>query len=145
MPRGEQSDNVVIGLVLVLGLAALATPIAIRFIMPIESAAAAAPEKLRPREGRAPAPPPDLSRQRLAYPGGCGVNDFKDGRRIEIQIRRKLQVQRFGGLNVSVTPACVTVLSGVVRSESERKLAIKTAAHPWTRIDARGLLADPQP
>lgn len=145
MPRGDSSDNVIIGLALGLGLLALATPIAIRSWLPVRGAAAASPEKLRPRQAETAEPERDLSSQRLAYPGGCGVTDFKDGRRIEAQIRRKLQTQYLGGLEVKVTPACVTLLSGEVPSEAERRRAIKAAAHPWTRIDARGLAVVAEP
>lgn len=139
MSRRASSDNVIIGLALGLGLLALATPIAIRVLMPLDSASAAAPQKLRPGSEGPSSPQPDLSSQRLAYPGGCGVNDFKDGRRIAEQIRRKLHVHRFFDLEVSVTPACVTLLNGEVRSEAELERAVKAASHPWTRTDPRGL------
>jgi len=139
MARGESSDKVIIGIALFIGALALATPIAIRFMLPIESASAAAPKRVRPRSGESPAQRPDLSSQRLAYPGGCGATDFKDGRRIAEQIRRKLRVHQLAGVEVSVTPACVTLLRGEVRSEADRERAIKAASHPWTQIDADGL------
>lgn len=137
MARGDSSEKVIIGLALFIGLLALATPIAIRFMLPIESASAAESKELRPRRGQSQPRESDLSSQRLAYPGGCGVGDFKDGRRIALQIRRKLQVHRLGGLEVAVTPKCVAVLSGEVQSEVERSKAIKAADHPFTKTDAR--------
>lgn len=139
MPRGESSDNVIIGLALFMGLLALATPIALRYWLPRDGGSSEAPRKLEPQLNETAEPDRDLSRERLAYPGGCAVTDFKDGRRIESQIRRKLQTNLFGGLEVKVTPACVTLLSGEVASEADRKRAIKAATHPWTRTDARGL------
>jgi hypothetical protein len=133
MARSGSSDNVIIALALTLGLLALATPLVIRALLPISTASAASPERQR-------APKPDLSSQRLAYPGGCGVSDFKDGRTIAAQIQRKLQVHRLEGLEVAVTAQCVTVVRGAVRSQAERKLVMKTVSHPWTTTDARGLI-----
>ena len=136
MPRRETGDGWVIGLTLALGLLALSTPFAIRFMLPLDEVSAATPAR------RNMAPPPreqDLHEQRLAYPGGCGVNDFKDHRRIEAQIRRKLQIHQLDGLDLSVSADCVTTVRGLVRSKSQRELAMRAASHPWTTLDAAGL------
>ncbi|MBI1357373.1 MAG: BON domain-containing protein [Acidobacteria bacterium] len=138
MPQRERGDAWIIGLALGLGLTAVGTPIALRFLLPPQTAAAASSTSKASRSA-GPGRMEDLRSRRLAFPGGCGANEFKDHRGIEAQIRRKLQINRLSGLQVSVSADCVATLRGVVRSPAQRELALRAASHPWTVLDARGL------
>ena len=141
MSRRVSNDTLIIAGALVFGLLSLAVPFSILLYAPDSEHAGKARPKVEVHSTLVRNPrSADLKEERLAFSGGCGVGEFKDGREIQATIMRQLATYRLEGLSVDVTPACIAVLRGEVRNSHERKEAIRAAGHPWIRaIDIAGL------